>query len=429
MSSFENNESSQSTKSKKKVAKKILKNTDSNILPKFPDKENSSIDNSTQKRSISNNKNKDQKRLPKKDNKDILLNKITKSHIIKNQNKLNSKYKTDISELDKLIEKKNKYRKFYSHSVKIDYVPLSPAKKKLKFDGINKYSCERFKKYNTIFDQIKEQILDINKSYNTLIEYSRTISCCRPLSSKVINKFLIEDYGNFSPFKKTGFDTKEEFTIINEDIKEENDSILFETQDKKNDSDNVNCNESKNSESKTNINTNKTINKEKKTNGTRINQKVNASLKNKTINKSINRNKIKINNDRKQIKKITLNIKKEENTNTSINSNQEERKECIHILKNTNNSDIHKKIEKIRHLPNKYSDINEKSREKASVCHKILKGRTPKNPQTDYSTEITQTESKMQTLNNCTAYRESKTTHLFYGGYEGEKSECKCVIF
>jgi hypothetical protein len=71
---------------------------------------------------------------------------------------------TDMSEIDDLIIKRNEHKKLYSKSlVNSPYTPLSKTYKIKELAEISNTTCERFKKYSNIFEQIKQEINDISQ--------------------------------------------------------------------------------------------------------------------------------------------------------------------------------------------------------------------------------------------------------------------------
>ena len=399
-----------------------LSDINSKISPKFLNVSKSNTDNLTPNYSI--NQNQDE---------------LSKSDLEQNENESNSNFKNEIAELDKLIDQKNEYKKFYSHSMKINYVPLSSKTKKQKYDDINKYSSDRFKKYNILFDQIKEQILDIDESYKNLIESSKKASSTKYNSCKIINEILMDDLGSISQYRKTDFDTKGEFPTINEDIKEENDSI-FESENKSNISNNENDNDKQTKENELKINESKELFKKRVNTDIEINKKINLKQKNKKpykFNKKTKNGNKKENNNQKENNEVKLNNENKEhkkNVNISSNPGQKEIKGCNKVLENSYKiKNTSEKVE-IKKIPDNeiigplifnYNDINEKNKEKKIVCDEILKERpAPKNLKTNHSTIITQTQSQKQMLRNNASYRTSKTSHFFY---DNETSKCKCA--
>ena len=75
--------------------------------------------------------------------------------------------KSEISMIDDLIKKRNENKKKYSKSLVTTYTPLSTFDKIKEFTEINNSSGERFQKYSNIFEQIKQEINNINQIHLT----------------------------------------------------------------------------------------------------------------------------------------------------------------------------------------------------------------------------------------------------------------------
>ena len=75
--------------------------------------------------------------------------------------------KSEMSMIDDLIQKRNENKKKYSKSLVTSYTPLSTFDKIKEFTEINNSSGERFQKYSSIFEQIKQEINNINQIHLT----------------------------------------------------------------------------------------------------------------------------------------------------------------------------------------------------------------------------------------------------------------------
>ena len=79
---------------------------------------------------------------------------------------------SQIEELNSFISKNQSYTKLFSNSVIKNYTPLSQKDKLDMFQNINENSKNRFLEYNKLFDNIKNEIIDINKSIISYDNYS-----------------------------------------------------------------------------------------------------------------------------------------------------------------------------------------------------------------------------------------------------------------
>ena len=97
---------------------------------------------------------------------------------------INNSGKKELSKRnEKLIFKKKEFNKFYSSSTSKEYKPLSIKSKFESYNDMDKLSFERFKKYNSIFEKIKEQIYDINQACKSI----GTTTCVGPGSSSLFD--------------------------------------------------------------------------------------------------------------------------------------------------------------------------------------------------------------------------------------------------
>ena len=71
--------------------------------------------------------------------------------------------------MDEFIKDKNNFCKVFNRSTFTQYKPLSFESKFESYHDMEKLSFERFKKYNSIFEKIKEQIYDIDQVYKSII--------------------------------------------------------------------------------------------------------------------------------------------------------------------------------------------------------------------------------------------------------------------
>ncbi len=91
---------------------------------------------------------------------------------------------SQIEELNSFIYKNQSYTKLFSNSVIKNYTPLSQKDKLDMFQNINENSKNRFLEYNKLFDNIKNEIIDINKS---IISYDNN----SPKNSLIIEPFSL----------------------------------------------------------------------------------------------------------------------------------------------------------------------------------------------------------------------------------------------
>ena len=84
----------------------------------------------------------------------------------------NPKKNSQIEEINSFINKNQSYTKLFSNSVIKNYTPLSQKDKLNMFQNINENSKNRFLEYNKLFDNIKNEIIDINKSIISYDNYS-----------------------------------------------------------------------------------------------------------------------------------------------------------------------------------------------------------------------------------------------------------------
>ena len=97
-----------------------------------------------------------------------------------------------IGDLNSSIHKNQSYKKLFSSDIK-NYTPLTQKDKLNMYQNINEHSKNRFKEYNKLFDNIKSEIIDINKS---ILSYDSNSPKNSPKSS------IIEPFSLFSSTKK-----------------------------------------------------------------------------------------------------------------------------------------------------------------------------------------------------------------------------------
>ena len=105
----------------------------------------------------------------------------------------NPKKNSQIEEINSFTNKNQSYTKLFSNSVIKNYTPLSQKEKLNMFQNINENSKNRFLEYNKLFDNIKSEIIDINKS---ILSYDSN----SPKNS--IKSATIEPFSLFSSTKK-----------------------------------------------------------------------------------------------------------------------------------------------------------------------------------------------------------------------------------
>ena len=116
----------------------------------------------------------------------------------------NPKKNSQIEEINSFINKNQSYTKLFSNSVIKNYTPLSQKDKLNMFQNINENSKNRFLEYNKLFDNIKNEIIDINKSIISYDNYSpkNSSSIIEPFSlnssSKKINININKNNNNNS---------------------------------------------------------------------------------------------------------------------------------------------------------------------------------------------------------------------------------------
>ena len=130
----------------------------------------------------------------------------------KNFNKENNFDK--IEQVDKIFLGKQKLLNSFSRSTSSKYIPLSIKTKLESFQDIDKLSVERFKKYNSIFDKIKEQIYDINQVYKSLGTTTEANSSMDNQNSSSKNK-------NNEEIKNRILNVSNDFIDLDKQIKEE----------------------------------------------------------------------------------------------------------------------------------------------------------------------------------------------------------------
>ena len=96
----------------------------------------------------------------------------------------NPKKNSQIEEINSFTNKNQSYTKLFSNSVIKNYTPLSQKDKLNMFQNINENSKNRFLEYNKLFDNIKNEIIDINKS---IISYDNN----SPKNSLIIEPFSL----------------------------------------------------------------------------------------------------------------------------------------------------------------------------------------------------------------------------------------------
>lgn len=105
---------------------------------------------------------------PKKQiTKSNTINQKFRSSFISATTSIHPSPKSEISMIDDLIQKRNENKKKYSKSLVTSYRPLSTFDKIKEFTEINNSSGERFQKYSNIFEQIKQEINNINQIHLT----------------------------------------------------------------------------------------------------------------------------------------------------------------------------------------------------------------------------------------------------------------------
>ena len=97
----------------------------------------------------------------------------------------------------------------FGRSTSSQYIPLSTKYKLESFKDIDKLSVERFKKYNSIFEKIKEQIYDINqvcKSIGVTIEAYSSMgfqnSTLKNVNNTKLNNHILNISNDFNDLEK-----------------------------------------------------------------------------------------------------------------------------------------------------------------------------------------------------------------------------------
>ena len=106
------------------------------------------------------------------------------------QKNFNKENLDKIEQVDKITLGKKQFWNSFNRSTSSKYIPLSIKSKLESFKDIDKLSVERFKKYNSIFEKIKEQIYDINqvyKSFGATIEANSSMDFQNNSTTKNIN--------------------------------------------------------------------------------------------------------------------------------------------------------------------------------------------------------------------------------------------------
>jgi len=83
-----------------------------------------------------------------------------------NISKRNKEKLKEVYDLADLLKVGPEMRKLYSEKLVKEYIPLTNEEKENELNDLNKQSQKRFNKYSSIFEQIKDQITDINNSLN-----------------------------------------------------------------------------------------------------------------------------------------------------------------------------------------------------------------------------------------------------------------------
>lgn len=125
----------------------------------------------------------------------------------KNYSKENGLEKIEL--VDKMILGKKKIWNSFGRSTSSQYIPLSTKYKLESFKDIDKLSVERFKKYNSIFEKIKEQIYDINqvcKSIGVTTEANSSMdfqnSTLKNVNNTKLNNHILNISNDFNDLEK-----------------------------------------------------------------------------------------------------------------------------------------------------------------------------------------------------------------------------------
>ena len=125
--------------------------------------------------------------VPKKNTKPIRRSSVTiqqMNFIFKNR--LNNK---ENEVIDNGIKEREKNRRRYSQTLVIPYIPLTRKQKVKEIVNMDKTSANRFNEYSNIFENIKNQINDINNSLlnSNILNNSHSNSNVEKDSSRIIN--------------------------------------------------------------------------------------------------------------------------------------------------------------------------------------------------------------------------------------------------
>lgn len=148
---------SKTNKSTFRNSKNTIKEYIRSLSPKTYDLKNNKI-----YKKKDNNKNQTSKKFTKKARNSASL--IGKDYLQKHM-----KYSNKFIQLDKLINEKRKFFKLYCTSTTKKYKPLSYQSKFEIYNDMDKLSNERFKTYNSIIAQIKDQMNDIDLACKSLV--------------------------------------------------------------------------------------------------------------------------------------------------------------------------------------------------------------------------------------------------------------------
>ena len=114
-----------------------------------------------------------------------------------------------IEQVDKIFLGKKKLWNSSSRLTSSQYIPLSIKSKMESFKDIDKLSVERFKKYNSIFEKIKEQIYDINqvcKSIGVTTEANSSMdfqnSTLKNVNNTKLNNHILNISNDFNDLEK-----------------------------------------------------------------------------------------------------------------------------------------------------------------------------------------------------------------------------------